>query len=48
MIHYQQQVQKVMRALLPERLPEPDDEEGGLRYDDVMRGGMPDDRYLVF
>ena len=36
------------RALLPERLPEPDDEENVLAYDDVMRGGLPDDRYLIF
>ena len=36
------------RALLPERLPELDDEAGIADYDDVMRGGLPDDRYLVF
>ncbi len=36
------------RALLPERLPEPDDEEETMAYDDVMRGGLPDDRYLIF
>lgn len=36
------------RALLPERLPELDDEAGIANYDDVMRGGLPDDRYLVF
>ena len=36
------------RALLPERLPELDDEAGIADYDDVMRGGLPDDRYLIF
>ena len=32
----------------PPSAPELDDEEGAMAYDDVMRGGLLDDRYLIF
>ena len=36
------------RALLPERPPEPVDEDAPPDYDQVMHGGAPDLRYLYY